>query len=321
MAKQLHERFSIKHYFTDLRKLLDAVSPGVVHITTPPQSHFELGELCLKSGCNVYMEKPFTVNANEAEELIKLAEQRNLKITVGHNYQFNHVAKEMRAMIRSGFLGGPPVHMVSYYCYDLGDPGYAKALLGDKEHWIRKLPGKLLHNNISHGICKIAEFLNSETPVVLAHGFASPFLRKINEAEIIDELRVIVSDNEQTTAYYTFSSQLRPTLHQFYVYGPQNSLFIDDNTQTLIKFKGAKYKSYLNHFIPPFSFGKQYLGNSVRNVKKFIQKDFHMVSGLKFLIEAFHRSVAEDAPLPISYREILLTTKIMDEIFRQLNSK
>ena len=39
--------------------------------------------------------------------------------------------------------------------------GYAGALLGDKQHWVRKLPGKLLHNIISHGIARIAEFLTT----------------------------------------------------------------------------------------------------------------------------------------------------------------
>jgi hypothetical protein len=39
------------------------------------------------------------------------------------------------------------------------------------------------------------------------------------------------------------------------------------------------------------------------------------------LIENFYRSVAQDLPPPISYREILLTAKIMDEIFIQLNEK
>ena len=70
---------------------------------------------------------------------------------MGHNYQFSHAARRMRALVQSGYLGGAPVHMESYYGYDLGDPSYARALLGDKHHWVRRLPGKLLHNIISHG--------------------------------------------------------------------------------------------------------------------------------------------------------------------------
>jgi hypothetical protein len=42
---------------------------------------------------------------------------------------------------------------------------------------------------------------------------------------------------------------------------------------------------------------------------------------MKFLIESFYQSIVEGTPLPISYREILLTARIMDEIFAQLNAR
>ena len=224
----------------------------------------------------------------------------------------------MRALIREGYLGGAPVHMESYYCYDLGSEGYAKALLGDRKHWVRKLPGKLLHNIISHGIARISEFLTTETPDILAHGFTSNFLKSINETEIIDELRVIVSEPGGATAYFTFSSQMRPSLHHFRVYGPKNALVLDHDHQTLIKVNGGRHKSYLEKFIPPLDFGKQYLGNGIHNVRKFLGNDFHMKSGMKFLIGEFYRSIAEGAPVPIPYKEIVQTSRIMDDIFAQI---
>jgi len=46
-----------------------------------------------------------------------------------------------------------------------------------------------------------------------------------------------------------------------------------------------------------------------------------MKSGMKYLIESFYKSVLEDTPEPIPYREILLTTQIMDAIFAQLNEE
>src|SRR5213078_2674165 len=100
--------------------------------------------------------------------------QRRLKITAGHDDQFRHAARRMRALVERGFLGGSPVHMESYYCYELGRTEYAGALLGDKRHWVRRLPGKLLHNIISHGVARIAEFLTTDSPKVIAYGFTSP---------------------------------------------------------------------------------------------------------------------------------------------------
>jgi predicted dehydrogenase len=320
MAVQFCDRYDVKERFTEVTELIKTTKPDVVHITTPPQSHYGLAKTCLESGCHVYVEKPFTVNTDEAEQLIALAIKNDLMITVGHDGQFSHAARRMRELIKKGYLGGPPVHMESYYCYSLGSDSYAKALLGDKNHWVRKLPGKLLQNIISHGISSIAEFIVSDTPEVRTLGFTSEFLRNIGEEEIIDELRVIINDHNRCTAYFTFSSQMRPLLHRFSMYGPKNGIIMDNDQQTVIRLRGKAYKSYVEKFVPAIILAKEYLGNTAFNVRKFSKRDFHMKSGMKFLIEAFYDSITNGAPLPISHREILLTSKIMDAIFKQVYS-
>jgi predicted dehydrogenase len=320
MSKQICERFPIKTSFSDLDDLISKARPDVVHITTPPQNHFDIARRCLEHGCHVYVEKPFTLDTNEAQELIRIAERTGLKITVGHDDQFRHVARRMRRMIDEGFLGGRPVHMESYYCYELDETSnYAKALLADKKHWVRGLPGKLLHNIISHGIARIAEYLNTDTPQIVVCGFTGPLLREMGEMEIIDELRVIIHEDERLTAYFTFSSQIRPSLHQFRIYGPKNGLILDQDNETLIKLRGKRYKSYLEQFVPPLSFALQYAGNFHENLRAFLANDFHPKAGMKFLIESFYKSIVESLPPPIPYREILLTSRIMDSIFLKLD--
>src|SRR5204862_3850396 len=103
MAKQLGERFGISACFSELSEMLEAARLDVVHITTPPQSHYSLAKQCLESGSHVYLEKPFTITADQAESLIHLAEDRKLRITVGHNYQFTLEMMEMRRLISEGY--------------------------------------------------------------------------------------------------------------------------------------------------------------------------------------------------------------------------
>jgi predicted dehydrogenase len=321
MALQLFKRFPIKQHFSDLTTLFEEAKPDVVHITTPPESHFNIARLCLEHGCHVYVEKPFTVWEHEARQLISLANEKGLKVTAGHDDQFSHVTRRMRSLIQSGYLGGSPVHMESYYGYELAMSGYAGAVLGDKQHWVRRLPGKLLHNIISHGIARIAEFVGSDSPHVIAYGFPSPLVRSMGETEIIDELRVIISDDDRATAYFTFSSQMRPGLHAFRIYGPQNGLVLDQDQETLIKLRGGRYKSYAEKFIPPVLMAAQNLQNVATNFRTFLQNDFQMKSGMKYLIESFYRSIVEGTPEPIPTREILLTAKIMEDIFNALNAE
>jgi predicted dehydrogenase len=321
MARQLYERFPIGGHYSDLQEMLERARPEVVHITTPPQGHFDLARRCLEAGAHVYVEKPFTVHAAEAQTLLELAEQRKLKVTVGHDDQFSHVARRLRKLVESGYLGGSPVHLESYYCYDLSDPAYARALLGDKQHWVRRLPGKLLHNIISHGIARIAEFLHDAPVQVTTVGFVSPPLQRLGEEEIIDELRVILRQENGPTAYFTFSSQMRPSVHQFRIFGPRNGVFLDQDQETLILLRGGRFKSYVERFYPQVLYARQYLGAMAGNVRKFLVRDFHMKSGMKFLIESFYRSIREGAPLPITPREILTTARVMEEIFQQLNER
>ena len=321
MARQLSERFPVKAYFNDLTQMLSEAEPDVVHVCTPPESHFSIAKKCLEAGRHVYVEKPFALCLDDTRTLIEIAIRKGLKITAGHDDQFRNAARRMRALVRDGYLGDGPVHMESYYCYEFGGSGYARAILADKQHWVRKLPGKLLHNNISHGIARIAEFVTSDSPEVIAYGFTSPALRTKGENEIIDELRVIINDEDRATAYFTFSSQMRPVLHQFRMYGDKNGLILDQDQESLIRFRGKRYVSYAEKFIPPFGFAKQYLGNFRTNLRSFLSRDFHMKSGMKFLIESFYKSIVEGTPEPIPHREILLVAKIMDEIFRQLDAR
>jgi predicted dehydrogenase len=321
MARQLYQRFPIRQYFSDLDEMLGNARPDVVHITTPPQSHFSVAKTCLAAGCHVYVEKPFTLYAHEAEELLKFADAQGLKVTAGHDDQFRHSARLMRELIHGGFLGGPPVHMESHFCYELSRNSYAGPLLSDKNYWVRKLPGGLLHNVISHGIARIAEYVTSEAPEVVAYGFISPLLRSLGETELIDELRVIISDEQRATAYFTFSSQMRPALHQFRAYGSKNGLLLDQDQETLIKLRGQRYVSYVEKFVPPLSMARADFSNAVTNIRRFLRKDFHMKSGMKYLIQSFYTSITENLPVPIPYREILLTARIMDQIFDQVRTR
>lgn len=317
MAKQLGERFGISACFADPQAMLDKISPDVVHITTPPQSHYSLGKQCLQSGSHVYLEKPFTITADEAESLIQLAQDRGLKITAGHNYQFTLEMLEMRRLASTGYLGGKPIHLESFWSYDLGDLRYAAAFLGSKDHWLRQLPGQLFHNIISHGIAKLVEFLDDDLDEVVARAHQSPAIRQLGATEILDELRVFVQDSKGTTAVFCFSTQIKG-LNQLRIYGPSGSLIADIIAGTIVRTSSRAYKSYLTYFIPPLRSAREYLRNARVNAVNFFRRRLYQDFGMKELIERFYDSIRLNAPPPIPYREILLTARIMDEIFAQI---
>ena len=56
------------------------------------------------------------------------------------------------------------------------------------------------------------------------------------------------------------------------------------------------------------------------NARTFLARDFHAKAGMHCLIESFYRSITEGTPVPIPYREILLTATILDRIFDQIRA-
>src|SRR5450432_3889970 len=251
MASQLAERFHIANSYADVREMLAAEPLDVVHITTPPQGHFSVAKQCLEAGSNVYIEKPFTITAAEAETLVSLGQSRGLRLTAGHNLQFTLEMLEMRRLVESGYLGGRPIHVESYFSYGLDDTNYVGPLLGSKSHWVRQLPGQLFHNLISHGVARLAEFLDDDLAEVVASAHQSDRLKKMGGQEVLDELRVSIRDSKGTTAFFCFSTQISPGLNQLRVCGPVNSLTVDQASGSLIRSTSRSYKSYLTYFAPP----------------------------------------------------------------------
>jgi predicted dehydrogenase len=79
--------------FTDYRDLLDKVD--AVSIVVPTSLHHQVASVCLKAGVDILLEKPITVTLEEADDLIKIADERSLIFQVGHLERFNPAVQAM----------------------------------------------------------------------------------------------------------------------------------------------------------------------------------------------------------------------------------
>ncbi len=82
-------------------------SPDIdaVAIITPVWTHFELAKAALQNEKHVFLEKPLTATARQAEELIELADRRGLTLMVDHTFLFTGAVRKIRQLIYSGTLG------------------------------------------------------------------------------------------------------------------------------------------------------------------------------------------------------------------------
>jgi predicted dehydrogenase len=86
-------------------EILTSTKIDAVAIVSPVWTHYELAKTALLNGKHVFVEKPFTMNSAQGEELVELGHKRNLKIMVDHTFLFTGAVRKISEMIKNGELG------------------------------------------------------------------------------------------------------------------------------------------------------------------------------------------------------------------------
>ena len=89
----------------DPAELMSSPDIDAIAVVTPVWTHYELAKAALLNGKHVFVEKPFTSNAAQAQELIELAAKKNLKIMVDHTFLFTGAVKKIKQLLDDGALG------------------------------------------------------------------------------------------------------------------------------------------------------------------------------------------------------------------------
>lgn len=91
--------------YHSVKEMLQNADIDLIVVNTPVQTHFEYTKMVLEAGKNVIVEKPFTVNVEEAEELVRIAESKNLFLSVYQNRRFDRDYLQVQKIISEGKLG------------------------------------------------------------------------------------------------------------------------------------------------------------------------------------------------------------------------
>ncbi len=90
---------------SDSAEIISSPEIDAIAVVTPVWTHYELTKAALENGKHVFVEKPFTTDARQAEELIDLAARKNLKIMVDHTFLFTGAVKKIQQLLEQGTLG------------------------------------------------------------------------------------------------------------------------------------------------------------------------------------------------------------------------
>lgn len=101
-SKEKYPEATIYH---SVDEMLQNADVELVIVNTPVQTHYEYAKKALQAGKNIIVEKPFTVNVAEAEELVKLAEEKGLFLSVYQNRRFDRDFLQVQKILADGKLG------------------------------------------------------------------------------------------------------------------------------------------------------------------------------------------------------------------------
>ncbi len=304
LAQQAAARFGVSRVFDDFDRMLREVRPDVLHVTTPPHTHRAIALQALAAGTHVYLEKPFTVDAAEADDVLGAAQAAGRLVCVGHDQLFDPVWEECRRLHARGELG-KVVHVDSVMGYDLGGP-FGKAFASEPDHWVRRLPGGVFHNTISHALYKITDFLADEEPRLWAtwFGHGTPYPT---------ELRVLLQ-GEAVTANLVFTSTARvPRVVR--LYGTRQCVEVDFDGRVLRRTRPATLPGPFAKVQTPCRHLTEAGRSLARNLWKLLRADLHYFAGMNRLFGLFYDAVRDGGPPPIPYGEIRRVTALMDKIF------
>lgn len=97
-------------FTTDINEIINDVNINAVIVSTPAETHFEIAKKLLISGKNILVEKPITLNSDEAKILDEIAKERDLILMVGHLLLFHPAILKIKEFIDNGKLGGSNIY-------------------------------------------------------------------------------------------------------------------------------------------------------------------------------------------------------------------
>ena len=210
----LEKDTSMKHY-TDYKKMVEENEIELISIATESGIHAEIAIYCINHGIHVIIEKPMAMSMSDAEEIIRLSEEKHVKVSACHQNRFNVAVQEMRKALEAGRFGKLS-HGSIHVRWNRNEGYYTQAPW--RGTWAQD--GGTLMNQCIHGIDLLRWMMGDEVEEV--YGVTSQRFHSYLEAEdigmaVIKFKNGAVATVEGTTNVYP--KNLEETLYLFGEHG------------------------------------------------------------------------------------------------------
>ncbi len=275
-------KVAIANSLDDLLDSVDAVS-----IVATTSAHYELIKAAFAKNVHVFVEKPITAKISEAEEVVALAEEKNLKLQVGHIERFNPA-------------------LLALDKYELNP----KFLQIDRlaQFNPRGTDVAVVHDLMIHDIDIILSLVKSEVKEVRASGVALV-------SDNIDIANARLEFENGAVANVTASRISQKKMRKMRMFQKDTYLSVDFDTGVSEVFRlVAPEDKSLDHFI---SFGEMGVGEKKKTVV-YEQPEHVEVNALEYELQLFVDAVAEDKEPQVQGKDGLKALIVADQIIKTI---
>lgn len=201
--------------YTDYKELLEKEKPELVAICTESGKHGQIALDCIEAGSNLIIEKPITLSLEEADQIIEMSKEKNVKVSACHQNRFNKSIQKIREAVEEERFGRL-LHGTAHIRWNRGEDYYKQAPW--RGTW--EQDGGALMNQCIHNIDLLRWMMGDE--IVEVVGMTDNLKHNFMEAEDLGMALIKFSNGsygivEGTTNIYP--KNLEETLYIFGVKG------------------------------------------------------------------------------------------------------
>lgn len=310
MAESSAERFHVPAWYTDSRALLAEVKPDVVHVTTPPTSHFALAKAALEAGAHVIVEKPATVTYDELNTLVELASAKNKVLVENHNYLFNQSTRKILDLIASGDFGDV-THVEVLLCLDILGKG-SPFCDPNAPHPTLSMPGGAIADFLTHLASLSYAFVGPH------RACRSSWSKRSPSPLPSDEFRALI-EAERGTASLGFSGNTRPDAFWLRVYGTKMQAVANlfETRLTVDRLRGGPKP--LMPFRNALDEAKSVRKAAFGSLKRKLSGGPGAYEGLWELLSRTYKALEAGSEPPVPSRQVMAVNRLVADLTAEAN--
>lgn len=317
----LHPGFELKGAWERSKKLIGADYPGVtsyatmedilnakdidlVVVNTPTYTHFEYAKKVLEAGKHAVVEKAFTANAAEAEELKSIAAKKGVKVSVFQNRRWDSDFKTVKKVVDDGLLGDI---VEATFAYDRFN-----GALSYKVHKETPSAGSGIVKDLSPHLIDQALYLFGMPQSV----FADVMITR-STSQVDDYFEILLY-------YKTFRVRLHS---QYFVREPVPSYVVYGKLGSFLKTRGDVQETKLQAGEKPTKEGwtepdsDRGLLHTEKDGKVIKEKITTLPGNYYAYYDGIYEAIASNKPLPVSVDDGIRVMKIIDAVYKSNSEK